>query len=85
MSIMQNLLQQFNELFPSNEQKIHKFFSPSRINIIGEHIDYNGGKVLPCAISIGTYGIARKNDDEKFNITSLNIKPSYSLTKDDLI
>lgn len=85
MSITQNLLQQFNELFPSNEQKIHKFFSPSRINIIGEHIDYNGGKVLPCAISIGTYGIARKNDDEKFNITSLNIKPSYSLTKDDLI
>ena len=85
MSIMQNLLQQFNELFPSNEQKIHKFFSPSRINIIGEHIDYNGGKVLPCAISIGTYGIARKNDDEKFNITSLNIKPSYSLTKNDLI
>ncbi|MGP1567236.1 MAG: galactokinase [Peptoanaerobacter stomatis] len=83
MSIMQNLLQQFNELFPSNEQKIHKFFSPSRINIIGEHIDYNGGKVLPCAISIGTYGIARKNDDEKFNITSLNIKPSYSLTKND--
>ncbi|EJU24664.1 galactokinase [Peptoanaerobacter stomatis] len=85
MSITQNLLQQFNELFPSNEQKIHKFFSPSRINIIGEHIDYNGGKVLPCAISIGTYGIARKNDDEKFNITSLNIKPSYSLTKNDLI
>ncbi|EHL16478.1 galactokinase [Peptoanaerobacter stomatis] len=85
MSITQNLLQQFNELFPSNEQKIHKFFSPSRINIIGEHIDYNGGKVLPCAISIGTYGIARKNDDEKFNITSLNIKPSYSLTKDDFI
>jgi galactokinase len=83
MSITQNLLQQFNELFPSNEQKIHKFFSPSRINIIGEHIDYNGGKVLPCAISIGTYGIARKNDDEKFNITSLNIKPSYSLTKND--
>lgn len=85
MSITQNLLQQFNELFPSNEQKIHKFFSPSRINIIGEHIDYNGGKVLPCAISIGTYGIARKNYDEKFNITSLNIKPSYSLTKDDFI
>ena len=85
MSITQNLLQQFNELFPSNEQKIHKFFSPSRINIIGEHIDYNGGKVLPCSISIGTYGIARKNNDEKFNITSLNIKPSYSLTKDDLI
>jgi len=85
MSITQNLLQQFNELFPSNEQKIHKFFSPSRINIIGQHIDYNGGKVLPCAISIGTYGIARKNDDEKFNITSLNIKPSYSLTKDDFI
>lgn len=50
------------------------YFSPSRINLIGEHIDYNGGKVFPCAITIGTYAAVKKRDDEIFNLYSVNLE-----------
>ncbi|MEW8972601.1 MAG: galactokinase [Tissierellaceae bacterium] len=53
--------------------KIETFFSPSRINLIGEHIDYNGGNVLPGAIEMGTYGLVRKRDDSKIFLCSENI------------
>ncbi len=49
------------------------YFAPSRINLIGEHIDYNGGKVLPCAISIGTFALVSKTDNDVLDIRSLNI------------
>ncbi|MDO4556945.1 MAG: galactokinase family protein, partial [Lachnospiraceae bacterium] len=48
----------FHELF-GDEGDIRCYFSPGRVNLIGEHTDYNGGHVFPCALTLGTYGVAR--------------------------
>jgi galactokinase len=48
------------------------FFAPGRINLIGEHTDYNGGHVFPCAITYGTYAVARKREDKIIRLYSTN-------------
>lgn len=68
---IQDLKKEFINLYGDGD--IECFFSPSRVNLIGEHIDYNGGKVLPLAIEIGTYGLVRRRDDEVLNFISLNM------------
>ncbi|MDD4000820.1 MAG: galactokinase [Bacilli bacterium] len=60
---MKELIEKAKQIFPESE-KLEVFFSPGRVNLIGEHIDYNGGYVLPCALDIGTYGVASYRDDE---------------------
>lgn len=52
--------------------EIRAFFSPGRVNLIGEHTDYNGGHVFPCALSIGTYMIVRKREDRVLRFYSEN-------------
>ena len=51
----QQFLAEYQDVFKEPGKDV--FFSPGRINVIGEHTDYNGGHVFPCAISIGTYGV----------------------------
>ena len=60
------------------------FFSPGRVNLIGEHTDYNGGFVFPCALSFGTYLLIAANNEKKINFCSLNIDATYSLELDQL-
>lgn len=65
------LTNQFQSVFHTTEIPLI-FFAPGRINLIGEHTDYNGGHVFPAAISFGTYALARKRDDQKLRFYSLN-------------
>ena len=71
MSIQQ-LRSKFEKVFGTEAD--HTFFSPGRINLIGEHTDYNGGHVFPAAISLGTYGAARKRDDNLLRFYSANFE-----------
>ena len=61
----------FAEKFGSTEG-VRLFFAPGRVNLIGEHTDYNGGHVFPCAISLGTYAAARKRNDRIVRLYSAN-------------
>lgn len=55
-----------------NRQDGELFFAPGRINLIGEHTDYNGGHVLPCAITLGTYAVSAKREDSQIRLRSEN-------------
>ena len=68
----QKLFDKFAELFGSAEGA-RFYFSPGRVNLIGEHTDYNGGHVFPCALTMGTYGAARKRDDRLVHCYSMNL------------
>ena len=67
---MKHLEQKFQEVFGAPAEK--QFFAPGRVNLIGEHTDYNGGNVFPCAIDKGTYGLVKKRNDRRFRMYSEN-------------
>ena len=69
----ERLIQQFQELF-KGEGEIRSYFAPGRVNLIGEHTDYNGGHVFPCALTLGTYGIVRNREDRKLRFYSANFE-----------
>lgn len=82
---IEKLKRRFSELFGSLDNT-REYFSPGRVNLIGEHTDYNGGHVFPCALTLGTYAIARRRDDDKIMLYSENVSKAgvITLSKDDI-
>lgn len=69
----EELLGKFGGIF-GGETEAKVYFAPGRVNLIGEHTDYNGGHVFPCALTIGTYGVARKREDKLLRFYSVNFE-----------
>lgn len=67
------MLQEFIKVF-GDKEGVSCFFAPGRVNLIGEHTDYNGGHVFPCALTIGTYAVARKRNDRMLQFYSMNFE-----------
>ena len=73
IDIKDMVLAKFGEVF-GNADGAKAYFAPGRVNLIGEHTDYNGGHVFPCALTIGTYGVARRRGDRKLRFFSMNFE-----------
>ncbi|MDE7353944.1 MAG: galactokinase [Acetatifactor sp.] len=67
------ILKKFTEVF-GDADGAKVYFAPGRVNLIGEHTDYNGGHVFPCALTIGTYGAARRRNDNRLRFYSMNFE-----------
>jgi len=72
------ILQGFKKIYDEPAERL--FFSPGRINLIGEHTDYNGGNVFPCAISLGTYAAYEERYDQTVKLYSDNIPETGVIT-----
>jgi galactokinase len=66
------VIEALEKFYGKNDAEIRLFYSPGRVNLIGEHTDYNGGYVFPCALDFGTYAAIRKRNDKKVFMASLN-------------
>lgn len=69
----EQLIAKFKELYGADGE-VRAYFAPGRVNLIGEHTDYNGGHVFPCALTLGTYGIVRNREDRKLRFYSANFE-----------
>ena len=81
----EEIVKRFKEVFGA-EGDIKTFFAPGRVNLIGEHTDYNGGHVFPCALTIGTYAAVRRREDRKLRFYSMNFEAAgvYESSLDEL-
>jgi len=75
---------EFQQRFGEGKNNCALFFAPGRINIIGEHLDYNGGFVLPCALSMGTWLVVRKRDDRLVKLASQNFDSSIEISLNEI-
>lgn len=80
----QELKNRFTEIYGEGAEP-SLFFAPGRINLIGEHIDYNGGNVFPCALDFGTTAVARKRDDNRIKFASLNLPLTVTVDVDHIV
>ncbi len=71
IKVKEVVLTEFEKVFGAGDG-VRAYFAPGRVNLIGEHTDYNGGHVFPCALTIGTYGAARLRKDRKLRFYSMN-------------
>ena len=78
--VIEELRQVFEEKFGGGGERV--FFAPGRVNLIGEHIDYNGGHVFPCALTLGTYAAVRRREDRKLRFYSVNLSEDGVLEAD---
>ena len=80
------VLEGFEKTF-GKQEGTKAYFAPGRVNLIGEHTDYNGGHVFPCALTIGTYGAAHKRTDRQLRFYSMNFEklPVKDTSLDDLV
>jgi galactokinase len=69
---IEKLKRNFLERYGNSTEVVHSYFAPGRVNLIGEHTDYNMGYVLPCALTFGTYLLIRKNDCDTLRLASVN-------------
>lgn len=69
---MKNILDKFIEKYGGDKDDLRIFYAPGRVNLIGEHIDYNGGNVLPCALEFGIYAVVGKREDDVLRLASLD-------------
>lgn len=67
------MMKEFTKIFEEGGE-VRSYFAPGRVNLIGEHTDYNGGHVFPCALTIGTYALVRKREDNKLRFYSMNFE-----------
>lgn len=72
MNALDKIKSEFEKVFSKNAERF--FFAPGRINLIGEHTDYNGGHVFPCAITLGTYAAVSFNNSNKCSLYSMNFE-----------
>ena len=72
----------FEQAYGKKAEKM--YFSPGRVNLIGEHTDYNGGCVFPCALSFGAWLLLAKNNDQVLRFRSLNMPQTYSIPVADI-
>jgi galactokinase len=74
----------FHKRYGSSSAGSFLYFAPGRVNLIGEHTDYNGGYVFPCALNFGTYLAVRKSNDNMIKLASVNFDYSARVKPDDI-
>ena len=81
---VETIKKKFFEIYLQSQEDVQVYFSPGRVNLIGEHTDYNGGFVFPCALSYGTYLVCRKITEPVIRMATSNFDFSAEITLDKL-